>query len=40
MARSLDDNEQYLKEMEYEKAGISWKKILDVISILEEDLKT
>ena len=38
MARSLDDNEQYLKEMEKEKAGISWKKILDVISVLEEDL--
>ena len=38
-ARSLDDNEQYLKEMEKEKANISWKKILDVISVLEEDLK-
>ncbi len=38
-ARSLDDNEQYRKEMEKEKAAISWKKILDVISVLEEDLK-
>ena len=38
-ARSLDDNEQYLEEMEKEKANISWKKILDVISVLEEDLK-
>ncbi len=38
-ARSLDDNEQYLKEMEKEKANISWKKILDVISVLEEELK-
>ena len=38
-ARSLDDNEQYLEKMEKEKANISWKKILDVISVLEEDLK-
>ena len=38
MARCMDDSEQYLKEMEKEKARISWKKILDVISILEEDL--
>ena len=38
-ARSLDDNEQYRKEMEKEKEAISWKKILDVISVLEEDLK-
>ena len=38
-ARSLDDNERYRKEMEKEKAAISWKKILDVISVLEEDLK-
>ena len=37
-ARSLDDSGQYLKEMEKEKARISWKKILDVISILEKDL--
>ena len=39
MARSLDGDDAYLKEMEKEKAGISWKKILDVISVLEEDLK-
>ena len=39
MARSLDDNEQYLKTMEKEKAEISWKKILDVITVLEEDLE-
>ena len=39
MARSLDDNERYREEMEKEKAAISWKKILDVISVLEEDLK-
>ena len=38
-ARSLDDNERYREEMEKEKAAISWKKILDVISVLEEDLK-
>ena len=38
MARCMDDSEQYLKEMEKEKARISWKKILDVISILEKDL--
>jgi hypothetical protein len=39
MARSLDDNEQYREEMKKEKAGITWKKILDVISVLEEDMK-
>ena len=39
MARSLDGDDAYLKEMEKEKAGISWKKILDVISVLGEDLK-
>ncbi len=38
MARSLEDNEEYLKEMEEEKARISWKKILDVIRVLEADL--
>lgn len=37
MARSLEDNEQYLQEMEKEKAKISWKKILDVISEMEEE---
>ena len=39
MARSLDGDERYLEEMEKEKANISWKKILDVISVLEEDLE-
>ena len=38
-ARSLDDNAEYLKQMEKEKTSISWKKILDVISVLEEDLR-
>ena len=38
MARSLDDNARYLQEMEKEKSSISWKKILDVIGVLEEDL--
>ena len=40
MARSLDDNERWLREMEKEKAEISLKKILDVIGMLEEDLKS
>ena len=38
MARSMDDNEQYRKAMEEEKAQMSWKKILDVITVLEDDL--
>ena len=38
-ARSLDNNEVYLKQMEKEKSSISWKKILDVINVLEEDLR-
>ena len=37
-ARSLNDNTEYLQQMEKEKSGISWKKILDVINVLEEDL--
>ncbi|MBQ6293716.1 MAG: hypothetical protein IJK77_07615 [Lachnospiraceae bacterium] len=37
-ARSLDDNAEYLKQMEKEKSSIYWKKILDVISVLEEEL--
>ncbi len=37
-ARSTDDNEEFLKEMEKEKAGISWKKILAVIDELEAEL--
>ena len=39
MARSLEDNAQYRQEMAKEKANISWKKILDVISVLEEEMK-
>ena len=38
-ARSLEDNAEYLKQMENEKSSISWKKILEVISVLEADLK-
>ena len=38
-ARSLEDNAEYLKQMEKEKSSISWKKILDVMNTLEEDLK-
>ena len=37
-ARSLEDNEELLRQMEKEKSGISWRKILDVIDALEEDL--
>ncbi len=39
MARSLDGDARYLAQMEKEKAKISWKKILDVISVLEENLE-
>ena len=39
MARSLDDKGPYLEEMAKEKANISWRKILDVISVLEADLE-
>ncbi len=35
MSRSVADNAKYLEEMAQEKARISWKKILDVISVLE-----
>ena len=38
-ARSLEDNAEYLKQMEKERSSISWKKILDVMNTLEEDLK-
>lgn len=37
--RSLEDNAEYLKQMEKERSSISWKKILDVMNTLEEDLK-
>ena len=36
-ARSMGDNEEYLREMEEEKAKITWKKILDVIDTLEKE---
>ena len=38
-ARSLEDNAEYLKQMENEKSSISWKKILDVIDRLEAELQ-
>ena len=38
-ARSLENNAEYLKQMEKERSSISWKKILDVMNTLEEDLK-
>ena len=37
LARIYEDNDKYLKEMENEKAQITWKKILVVISALEKD---
>ncbi len=33
-----EDNGEYLKTMEKEKASISWKKILEVIDVLEENM--
>ena len=38
LARIYEDNDKYLKEMENEKAQITWKKILVVISALEKDI--
>lgn len=38
LARIYEDNSEYLKQMEAEKAQISWKKILEVIDILEAQL--
>ena len=38
MARTHEDNEKYLEQMEKEKAQISWKKILEVIDMLEAEL--
>ena len=38
LARIYVDNDKYLKEMENEKAQITWKKILVVISALEKDI--
>ena len=39
LARIYEDNGEYLKQMETEKANISWRKILDVIDVLESELK-
>ena len=39
LARIYEDNDVYLRQMEAEKAQISWKKILDVINTLEAELK-
>ena len=38
LARIHDDNEKYLKDMEEEKAHITWKKILFVTERLEKEL--
>ena len=38
LARIYEDNDKYLKEMENEKAQITWKKILVVISALEKEI--
>ena len=38
LARINEDNAEYLRQMEEEKAQISWKKILDVIDTLEAEL--
>ena len=37
-AKMYPDNNEYRIQMETEKAKISWKKILNVMAILEEDL--
>ena len=39
LARIYEDNSEYLRQMEVEKANISWRKILDVIDVLESELK-
>ena len=38
LARIYDDNSEYLKRMETEKANITWKKILNVIESLENEM--
>ena len=38
MAKMYPDNQDYIDQMKAEKANISWKKILNVISLMEEDL--
>ena len=39
MARIYPDNEEYLRQMEIEKASITWNKILNVINTLEQEMK-
>lgn len=39
MARIYPDNEEYLRQMEIEKATITWNKILNVIDTLEQEMK-
>ena len=39
MARIYPDNEEYLRQMEIEKASITWNKILNVIDTLEQEMK-
>ncbi len=38
-ARIYPDNEEYLRQMEIEKATITWNKILNVIDTLEQEMK-
>ena len=38
MAKLYPDNDRYRLQMNLEKAQISWKKILNVIAIMEDDL--
>ncbi|MBQ1307813.1 MAG: hypothetical protein IIZ64_01765 [Erysipelotrichaceae bacterium] len=39
MARIYPDNGEYLRQMEIEKASITWSKILNVIDTLEQEMK-
>ncbi|MBQ6493783.1 MAG: hypothetical protein IJI92_07990 [Erysipelotrichaceae bacterium] len=39
MAKMYPDESKYREQMEKEKAQISWKKILNTVAILENDLK-
>ena len=38
MARTHEDNSKYIEQMKAEKASISWKKILEVIDMLEAQM--
>ena len=38
MAMISENNEQYLEQMKEERAQISWKKILEVMDVLEEEM--